>query len=102
MIFITKSRLLKNLNKRCLDKFYLKYLIKRLISISKFTSKLRQVDSQITDLYSLKLVKHSILALKKNYIGKIKYQMIMDKYNTLISLKYTKKLIEKYIEKQNK
>jgi hypothetical protein len=102
MILVTKSTILENLNKRCLDKLNLKYLIKRLISISKFISKLRQVDSQITELYFLKLIKNSILGLKKNYIGKIKYQMIMNKYNTLISLKYTKKLIEKYIEKQNK
>lgn len=60
------------------------------------------IDKQIKDFYSLKLIKQSLSGLKKNYIGKIKYQMIMDKYLTLISLKYTKRLIEKYIEKQNK
>lgn len=63
---------------------------------------MKKINEQITDYYLMKQKKQCLFGFKKKYIGKLKYQMIVDKYYTYLNLKYTKILLEKFIDKQSK
>ena len=63
---------------------------------------MKKINEQITDYYLMKQKKKCLFGFKKKYIGKLKYQMIVDKYYTYLNLKYTKILLEKFIDKQSK
>jgi hypothetical protein len=92
---------LKNSNNKFLEKLYSKYLVKSFLSQTKLAEKLRVLMKQIENFHEMKLMKKGIFAFKKNTIDLIKFQMIRDKYLTFLQMVFTKRLIDKFLEKTN-